>query len=534
MENTPKNNSSQNELDLGLNQSDSATPRKEMKVDPSILNKVTTLFGKKESVQPTQFAVRKEPTFGSLEPTQASATIPGSVSPTPTQNIVSHSQQNTVNYSSPVFKAEQTVKNSTQTAQTAVHSNEEIQTMAESTTTPIQSSVEPVSFTENINVEPVQVEESVVATNAPEPAPAETEREPVIAAQDRPNRKNPENWAIMQKLPTKHRRLFIAIAGAVAVLLALLWLKPSNDTVEEIQANNGASMPVEFQSLDPNKPMENAEATNVAPAENTMAEPSNATAAEAGSDIAPLTNTQQTPATNLMPAEPQATAPASVVDQATAPAATTPAAMPAPVAQAKSDNARLAEQANAEQARKAEQARLAAEKARKAEQDKLVAEKTRKAEQDKLAAEKARKAELDKLAAEKARKAEQAKAAADKAKQAAKGAPVVEAKPAGSSAATTAKATSAAPAASSTANATSKTLTVPASTSLFQVFRSNGLDIRDANAMTKAAGAGNVLSSFKANDKVQVSVSQGRVSTMRLSNGATFTRQADGSYKYSK
>ncbi len=78
-----------------------------------------------------------------------------------------------------------------------------------------------------------------------------------------------------------------------------------------------------------------------------------------------------------------------------------------------------------------------------------------------------------------------------------------------------------------------KTLTVPKGVSLMQVFRDNQLNISDVNAMSKAAGAGNVLSSFKSGDKVTVSVNnQGRVNEMRLSNGARFVRQSDGSYQY--
>ncbi|HDR1021566.1 TPA: opacity-associated protein OapA [Pasteurella multocida] len=80
-----------------------------------------------------------------------------------------------------------------------------------------------------------------------------------------------------------------------------------------------------------------------------------------------------------------------------------------------------------------------------------------------------------------------------------------------------------------------KTLTVPQGVSLMQVFRNHNLNIADVNAMTKAKGAGNALSSFKPGDKVQVSVnSQGRVTEMRLENGARFVRQADGSYIYKK
>ncbi|HDX1192216.1 TPA: opacity-associated protein OapA [Pasteurella multocida] len=81
----------------------------------------------------------------------------------------------------------------------------------------------------------------------------------------------------------------------------------------------------------------------------------------------------------------------------------------------------------------------------------------------------------------------------------------------------------------------SKTLTIPQGVSLMQVFRNHNLNIADVNAMTKASGAGNALSSFKAGDKVQISVnSQGRVNELRLENGAKFIRQADGSYIYKK
>ena len=77
-----------------------------------------------------------------------------------------------------------------------------------------------------------------------------------------------------------------------------------------------------------------------------------------------------------------------------------------------------------------------------------------------------------------------------------------------------------------------KTLTVPSGVSLMQVFRDNNLNIADVNAMTKAAG-GNVLSNFKPGDKVRVVVNaQGRVNILRLSNGATVVRQANGTYKY--
>ena len=115
-------------------------------------------------------------------------------------------------------------------------------------------------------------------------------------------------------------------------------------------------------------------------------------------------------------------------------------------------------------------------------------------------------------------------------------APIVEAKPVQVKKETKVQivdAKSATKAAAPTSSA--KTLTVPKGVSLMQVFRDNQLNISDVNAMSKAAGAGNVLSSFKPGDKVAVSVnSQGRVNEMRLSNGARFVRQSDGSYEYKK
>ena len=61
--NQPNDNSSQNELDLGFNHSDSVTPRKPVQQSGSIFDKAKGLFGKKEQPD-TQFHVRREPTFG--------------------------------------------------------------------------------------------------------------------------------------------------------------------------------------------------------------------------------------------------------------------------------------------------------------------------------------------------------------------------------------------------------------------------------------------------------------------------------------
>ncbi|MDH2926194.1 LysM-like peptidoglycan-binding domain-containing protein [Lonepinella koalarum] len=435
MENTPKNNSNQSELDLGINQTD------------SILSKVTGLFNKKETLQPNQFAVRKEPTFGTQPNTTATNPV-----------------NTTQNAKQPVSDTPKTIPPQQPTI-----------------TDPIQ----PTSVqTETVQVANTAETINTVAHTAG-PVMSETVQEQTVVppTQSKPNQKNPENWAIMQKLPPKHRRLFIAIAGVIAILLALLWLKPSNNTIEEIQANNSSSTPIEFQSLDPNKPLENSAVINNVEAETATAQTDNITT-------------------------PEVTTPTA--DQAQQNTVPSPVVTPAPV---KPVDAQATEQAY-----QAEQAKIAAEQAqaRKAEQAKIAAEQ-----------EQARKAEQAKVATQPARKAEQAKQPTNKV------APVVDAKPAGTSVQTHQSNRNSSTQTTASSNST-RTLVIPQNTSLFQVFRNNDLDIRDANAMTKANGAGNVLSSFKANDKVQVSVSQGHVNTMRLPDGSVFTRQADGTYKYTK
>lgn len=412
MENSPNNRSSQNELDLGLNQEESLDKR-QPKSENSILDKVTGLFNKKTSQQ-NHFATRREPTFGSIN-------------------------------SSTKIEANSEIRNEEKVEQMEILDNE----------TELESD-NPQDNTEN--------EKEVIAADTT----------------SKVGRKKIEDWAILQKLPAKHRRLFIAIVAAVFVLLALLWLKPSQQTVEEIQANSTNNMPIEFQSLDPNKPLPNTENTESVTNQK-----------ENQQQLDELVQNLSTAENNAEPVQSEVTETPTI-----------------PVA-----NPQI-EQINAENARLIEQAKLAAKKAQ--EQTKVASEK--QIEQAKLAAEKTKLEQI--RIAEKNKELQQQKVE-KKVKPTTK-APVVEAKPA-----TKTKQVN--------SNTTTKTLTVPAGTSLFQVFRTNGLDIRDANAMTKATGAKNVLSSFKANDKIQVSVNkQGQVSSLRLSNGATFTRQTDGSYKYSR
>ena len=47
--------------------------------------------------------------------------------------------------------------------------------------------------------------------------------------------KSPEKWKVLQMLPEKHRRLFIAILGLVVLLIIFFTLKPNSDTVESFE-----------------------------------------------------------------------------------------------------------------------------------------------------------------------------------------------------------------------------------------------------------------------------------------------------------
>ncbi|KGQ69986.1 hypothetical protein OA57_07855 [Chelonobacter oris] len=105
-------------------------------------------------------------------------------------------------------------------------------------------------------------EESVNPTNPQQPLQTETEteteqpetlnkttedtvREPLSH-----RLKKPETWGLLNRLPAKHRRLFIALLGLILVLLIFFWLKPSSTTtVDALQAQNANSLPIEFQPL---------------------------------------------------------------------------------------------------------------------------------------------------------------------------------------------------------------------------------------------------------------------------------------------
>ncbi len=416
------------------------------------------LFGKKEQPD-TQFHVRREPTFG------AAASQPFS----PSQ----------------AFQSENTEQSASSSA---------------------FGSQEPV---ENVQVESV-VEEKVIFENSPAEEVVEevTTQAETVAPAASASLKSPEKWKVLQMLPEKHRRLFIAILGLVVLLIIFFTLKPNSDTVESFEQQNSNEIPVQFQSLDQSQPVETTvlDNNNAAPATTEQA------ANEAKSDAPPAMEYvgDKADAAKSQPAEP---AQQTVAQQpATQPAPVQPAVAPAPVKEPVKTVQPTVEKHTVTVEHKAEPRR---------EQTSVVQEK----KQPKPVAEKAT-VQPTQTVKKESSKIQEAKPVATKDSKV----QIVDAKSASNNAV---KATE--PTVQTASTSATKTLTVPQGVSLMQVFRDNKLNISDVNAMTKANGAGNALSSFKPGDKVQVSVnSQGRVSELRLSNGGKFIRQADGSYQYKK
>lgn len=458
--NQPNDNSSQNELDLGFNHSDSVTPRKPVQQSGSIFDKAKGLFGKKEQPD-TQFHVRREPTFG------AAASQPFS----PSQ----------------AFQSENT--------------EQSVQSSAFGAQEPVEVQVENVA------------EEKVIFENSPAEEIVEevtTQAETVApSAAAAASLKSPEKWKVLQMLPEKHRRLFIAILGLVVLLIIFFTLKPNSDTVESFEQQNGNEIPVQFQSLDQSQPVETTILDN------------NNTTAPATTEQTPNDAKSDTPPAMEYVGDKADAAKSQTAESAQQTVAQQPATQPMPVkptldATSKEPLLRTlqptAEKHTATVEHKAEPRR---------EHTPVVQEK----KQPKPATEKAT-AQPTQTVKKEQSKIQEAKPVATKETKV----QIVEAK-----SATNKTVKAAEPVVQTASTGATKTLTVPQGVSLMQVFRDNKLNIADVNAMTKANGAGNALSSFKPGDKVQVSVNgQGRVSELRLSNGGKFIRQADGSYQYKK
>ena len=437
--------SSQDELDLGLNQVEPITPKKVVQPSESIFDKAKGLFAKKDHVE-TNFHERKEPTFGHT-PAQESAPF----------------------ISSETLRTEQ------------------------------EPVIQTVSSEETISAVEEEINTETIATETVEHAEKRTLSQP-------------EKWKVLQVLPAKHRRLFMAILALVIVLIIFFALKPSSDTVESFTQSNSNEIPVQFQSLDQNQPVETTILDNP-PAQNQMAaeqanQPENAPKADESANSA---TAQNQPAENM--------------------------AAPQNMAQAPAQTSNTMDSASAKpmQAAQPEQSQTQAQQAQ-AEQPKAPTVVAPVQPVKKVVEQQVTHKDIEKKEVKVAEKTHvPAKATEQSVAKTVGKAPIVEAKPIQVKKETKVQIVDAKPATKAAPTASAKTLTVPKGVSLMQVFRDNQLNISDVNAMSKAAGAGNVLSSFKPGDKVAVSVnSQGRVNEMRLSNGTRFVRQSDGSYEYKK
>ena len=301
--------------------------------------------------------------------------------------------------------------------------------------------------------------------------------------------KNPENWSVMQKLPPKHRRLFIAILGLLVLLIAFFWLKPNSPTVEDFQAQTtNNALPIEFQPLNQNQNIEDHSAP--ATQESTQQNEAPAQAENQAEQTQSINNvTTDVATTQIDDSENTAVL---LLQESTALAQ---AALQFPgLTKEEIDTTETAE--NNTTASQNKQPKSATERIKAIEQRASGQQQTPKQQNLSRAEKEKQQREAKKNAQEHNRTNEEDQLAE----------PI--------------------------SSGRAKTLTVPSGVSLMQVFRDNNLNIADVNAMTKAAG-GNVLSNFKPGDKVRVVVNaQGRVNILRLSNGATFVRQANGTYKY--
>lgn len=301
--------------------------------------------------------------------------------------------------------------------------------------------------------------------------------------------------------PSKGRRL-----GLVALLAAVLgavffWLKPSTpETVEELQQQQGGSLPIEFRPVDEEE-ARRAEAQAQAEREAAL-QAQQTTQNSASVENAPQTSADTMPSANSepMPATPAVETPTQGVGANAQQSVQQPAQQPQAV-----ESVSPAQEMPV--VKPVEPKPVAVQKPKT--QGSVVYQPERKAPAkvkamtaDEFNAKKSKNAQMDQF---------------------------VKNIEAGKSVPKTAPATKATESVA-TGAVSSKTLTVPKSTSLMQVFRNNNLNISDVNAMNKV---NNIVSKLKENEKVTVRLDKNnRVVEMSIGSGGKFTRQADGSYKF--
>ena len=310
---------------------------------------------------------------------------------------------------------------------------------------------------------------------------------------------------------SKHRRLGIVALLAVALGVAFWLLKPSTpETVEELQSQQGGSLPIEFRPVDEAEAQrQEAEAKAQAQAQQ------EALAQQQNQQQAQLEQQTQQPAQQVVSpvekiAEPQPVQP--VANELAQPQSTLQASQSQPmtvVTEKPATQGSVVYQPETPTAQvvqpKVEKLKASHHANNKQVNAQPKVKAVTKAEFD---TKKSQNAQLDRLV-----------------KNVETGKPVVEkATPAPSLAAKTEAAKS------QNVVTLSKTLSVPKGVSLMQVFRDNQLNISDVNAMSKV---NNKVSSLKVNEKVTVSLDKNnRVVEMTIGSGGKFTRQADGTYRF--
>lgn len=280
---------------------------------------------------------------------------------------------------------------------------------------------------------------------------------------------------IKAKMPPKTRRLLLVALLGLALLVLFFLLKPSTpETVEELQSQQGGSLPIEFRPVDEAEAkraeeqaraeQEAAKAQEQAQAQETQSQAQQ----EATAAVAP-SQTEQPASNQVQNNQPQATqAPVAEQPVAVKPVQNKPVVAQSAIKPKTEGSVIFQPETTPKQQPKAERVVVQAQK----EPAKVVAKPAEKAP--------------------------------------------VKSEVAKTNTASTVVST--------------KTMTVPKGVSLMQVFRDNNLNISDVNAMSKV---NNVVSNLKVGERVTVHLDKNnRVVEMSIGSGGKFTRQANGSYTF--
>lgn len=292
--------------------------------------------------------------------------------------------------------------------------------------------------------------------------------------------------AVVEKVPSKYRRLLIVLLLLLALLLVFFLLKPKTPESVETLQQQGSSLPIEFRPVDEEEAKRaeaQAKAAQEAALAQKQAEEQSQQAQQAVGSQAQIANPQP----EAQPAENTAQQPA--VQQQTQSTATQPQD-PQVVGMAKP----------------ADPKPTAQEPVKKpTNTGSVIYQPEQKQPAKPTAAQPKTTPSTAKVEAKPQPKVDPTK-----------GAPVVKAEPVKVKTPAT--------------SVSSKTMTVPKGVSLMQVFRDNNLNIADVNAMSKANG---IVSQLKAGEKVTVRLDKdNRVTEMSIGSGGKFIRQANGSYIY--